>query len=104
MLRRVGYRQAAVAFVFTSLWFVLGFLLLLSPVPRALGIHSALLAMWILLFFGLLAVSGAALIMASLNGAFPPAERRRRYANAAAAAQSGARSPGSARAKQQQGG
>jgi len=100
MLRRIGYRQAAVTFVFTSLWFVLGFLLLWSPVPRALGIHSALLALWLLLFFGLLAVSGAALIMASFNGAFPPSGRRHRYANAAVPAATSARGTAPARAKQ----
>ena len=86
VLRSVRYRQAAIAFVFTSLWFVLGFLLLWSPLPRALGIHSMMLAAWLLFFFVLLAIDGVVLMLASLNSAFPPSGRRRaRYAGAAAA-------------------
>ncbi len=76
MLRRVGYRQAAVAVVFTSLWFVLGFLLLRSPVPGALHIQSKLLVAWLLLFFAMLAIDGIILMLASINGAFPPASTR----------------------------
>ena len=72
VLRSVRYRQAAIAFVFTSLWFVLGFLLLWSPLPRALGIHSMMLAAWLLFFFVLLAFDGVVLMLASLNSAFPP--------------------------------
>jgi hypothetical protein len=81
MLRRVTYRQAAIALVFTSLWFVLGFLLLWSPVPGALRIHSMLFAVWLLLFFVLLGFDGATMMLASMNGLFPPrAPRRARYA------------------------
>jgi hypothetical protein len=101
VLRSVRYRQAAIAFVFTSLWFVLGFLLLWSPLPRALGIHSMMLAAWLLFFFVLLAFDGVVLMLASLNSAFPPSGRRRaRYAGAAAAPPATARRTG---AKPQQG-
>lgn len=106
MLRSVRYRQAAIAFVFTSLWFVLGFLLLWSPLPGALGIHSMFLAAWVLFFFLLLAFDGVMLILASLNSAFPPSSpRRARYADAAAP-NTGRRPVGGAsgRAKTQHGG
>jgi hypothetical protein len=85
MLRHITYRQAAIALVFTSLWFVLGFLLLWSPVPGALGIHFMLLEAWLLLFFALLGLSGAILAAASVNGIFPPrAPKQVRYAQPAA--------------------
>ena len=103
MLRRIGYRQAAVAFVFTSLWFVLGFLLIWSPVPGALGIHATLLALWILFFFGLLALSGAVLIAASINATFPPASRRRARAGAQPQPAPAGRAPHAGRANPQQG-
>ncbi len=80
MLRGVGYRQAAVAVVFTSLWFVLGFLLIRSPVPGALHIQFKLLTAWLLLFFAMLAIDGIILMLASVNGAFPRAQRPRRTA------------------------
>ncbi len=103
VLRSVRYRQAAIAFVFTSLWFVLGFLLLWSPLPGALRIHSMMLAAWLLFFFVMLAFDGIVLMLASVNSAFPPASRRRaRLPGAAAAPPAGARRPGT-RAKTQQG-
>ena len=77
-MRRLRYRHAAIALVFTCLWFVLGFLLLWSPLPGALHIHSMLLAAWLLLFFAMLAISGAVMMFASFNGAFPPGGARRR--------------------------
>lgn len=90
MLRRVGYRQAAVAVVFTSLWFVLGFLLVRSPVPGALHIQFKLLTAWILLFFAMLAIDGLILMLASLNGAFPRAQRPQRTAGRSASTLPGA--------------
>ena len=76
-MRRLRYRHAAISLVFTSLWFVLGFILLWSPVPGALHIHSMMLGAWLLLFFGMVAISGLVLMAASFNGAFPPGGRRR---------------------------
>ena len=48
MIRRISYRSAATAFVFTGLWFVLG--LLWSPILPALGIRGQMLVAWLLLF------------------------------------------------------
>ena len=75
-MRRLRYRHAAISLVFTSLWFVLGFILLWSPIPGALHIHSMMLGAWLLLFFAMLAISGLVLMAASFNGAFPPGGRR----------------------------
>lgn len=100
-MRRFRYRHAAIALVFTSLWFVLGFLLLWSPVPGALHIHSMLLAAWLLLFFAMLAISGGVMMAASFNGIFPPGGPRRRIAGARQPAQQ-ARPAG--RPRTQQGG
>ncbi|MBF6600722.1 MAG: hypothetical protein IVW36_09445 [Dehalococcoidia bacterium] len=102
-MRRIRYRQAAIAFVFTSLWFVLGFLLLWSPLPGALGIRSMLLGAWLLLFFVMLAVAGAALMLAGLNGIFPSRARRARYSSPPAGVVAPGRRPdgrGAGRAKQ----
>ena len=71
-MRSVSYRTAAFAFIFTSLWFIIGLLLLWSPIPGALGIHGEMFVAWLLLFFVILAGSGITLILASINGAFPP--------------------------------
>ncbi len=73
MLRRVDYRIAINLFVFTGLWFVIGAIVLWSPVPDALGIGGGLFVMWLLLFFGVLAVAGSALTLAAINVAFPDA-------------------------------
>lgn len=73
MLRRVDYRIAINLFVFTALWFFIGAIVLWSPLPGALGIGSGLFVMWVLLFFGVLAVAGGALTLAALNVAFPDA-------------------------------
>src|SRR5437773_11511500 len=70
-MRRVSYRTAAFAFIFTSLWFIIGLLVLWSPIPSAMGIHSQMLVAWLLLFFVILGASGATLIVASINAAFP---------------------------------
>src|SRR5437868_2494609 len=74
-MRSVSYRTAAFAFIFTSLWFIIGLLVLWSPIPSAMGIHTEMLVAWLLLFFVILGASGATLILASINAAFP---RRRR--------------------------
>lgn len=74
MMRRVTYRSALTAFVFTGLWFVLGLLLLWSPIPGSLGIRAEMLATWLVLFLLILASAGAMLTLASYNDMFPPAE------------------------------
>ena len=91
MLRRIGYRAAATVFVFAGLWFVLGLLVLATPVPHALGIGSALFVAWLLLFLTVLALAGASLTMAAINGLFPP--RARRTAGVAAARPASSRAP-----------
>jgi hypothetical protein len=78
MIRRITYRSAATAFVFTGLWFVLGLLLLWSPIPGSLGIRGQMLVAWLLLFLLIMATAGAMLTLASFNGIFPPAERASR--------------------------
>ncbi len=72
MIRRVSYRSAVTAFVFAGLWFVLGLLLLWSPVPGALGIRGNMTMAWLFLFLVILAGAGATLTLASYNGIFPP--------------------------------
>ena len=67
MIRRISYRSAATAFVFAGLWFVLGLLLLWSPIPGALGIRTQMLLAWLFLFLLILAGSGAMLTLASYN-------------------------------------
>lgn len=86
MLRRVNYRTAAIAFVFASLWFILGAMFILTGITHALGIGSLFFGAWLLLFFLMLGGAGVVLTVASFNGVFPPsrAERRRRYSGAAA--------------------
>jgi hypothetical protein len=88
MLRRITYRTAATAFVFTGLWFVLGLMALWSPVPGALGIRGQMSVAWLLLSFVILGGSGAMLTVAALNGIFPAGQPRgaRRRAAAPAAA------------------
>jgi len=76
MLRSVTYRKAGNVFVFTALWFVFGAVALWSPLPGALGISGAMFGAWVLLFFAALALSGAMLMLAAINAAFP---RRPRY-------------------------
>jgi hypothetical protein len=76
MMRRVSYRTAFNAFVFTGLWLVLGGLVALSPAPRALGIDYGFFAAYVILFFVLLALSGVVLTLAAINTAFP-AQRSR---------------------------
>ena len=74
MIRRVSYRSAVTAFVFAGLWFVLGLLLLWSPIPGALGIRGNLVLAWLFLFLVIFAGAGATLTLASYNGIFPPDE------------------------------
>ena len=85
MLRRINYRHAANAFVFTALWFVIGAIALWSPIPGALGIAGEMFAAWLMLFFVILSVAGSVLTIAALNAAFPvePASRTRNRATAA---------------------
>jgi hypothetical protein len=72
MLRRISYRTAATAFVFTGLWFVLGLFLLWTPIPHVLGIRGALFPAWLILFLLELGVAGLTLFVAAINGMFPP--------------------------------
>lgn len=77
MIRGIGYRAAATVFVFAGLWFVLGILTLMSPVPHALGIGDEMFVAWLLLFLVILATAGGSLTMAAINGLFPPSEMPR---------------------------
>jgi hypothetical protein len=86
MIRRITYRSAATAFVFTGLWSVLGLLLLWSPIPSALGIRGQMLAAWLVLLLVILAGAGAMLTLASFNGIFPAAERTLRAVGSSPAA------------------
>src|SRR5262245_41755235 len=74
-MRRVTYRTAAFAFIFTSLWFIIGFVLLWSPIFSAMGIERGMFGAWLLLFFTTLGASGITLVVASFNAAFPPIRR-----------------------------
>ena len=74
MIRRISYKTAATAFVFTGLWFAIGLLLLWSPIPAALGIRGQMFVAWLTLWLLILAGSGAMLTLASFNGIFPAAE------------------------------
>jgi hypothetical protein len=80
MLRRIGYRAAGNAFVFTALWFALGLILLWTPIPGALGIGGDFFVAWLLLFLALLALAGFTLCIAAVNGIFPPNVRAPRGA------------------------
>jgi hypothetical protein len=91
-MRRVTYRLAATAFVFLGLWFVLGFLVLSSSIPGALGIAPRLFVVWLLLLFLIMGVAGGLLAAAAYNGLFPPDRprlRRGRRAQAPAARRPG---------------
>ena len=72
MLRRINYRHAINAFVFTALWFAIGAIVLWSPVPGALGIAGEMFAAWLVLFFVIMSAAGSLLTVAALNAAFPP--------------------------------
>ncbi|HLB23233.1 MAG TPA: hypothetical protein VJP07_04000 [Dehalococcoidia bacterium] len=74
-MRRLNYRHAITAFVFTACWLVLGFLFLISPIPDLLGITGELIQAWIVLSFVATGLSGAMLTMAAVNGIFPPVLR-----------------------------
>jgi len=80
MLRGVTYGMAATALAFTGLWFVIGIIVLLSPLPSALDIASRFFVAWLLLFLAILGASGLTLIVACINGV----PTRRRPARAAA--------------------
>ena len=79
-MRKISYRAAVTAFVFAGLWFVIGLVLLSTPIPHALGIRGALFVAWLLLFFAMLALSGLLLVIASINGMFPANVRAPRRA------------------------
>jgi len=81
-MRRIGYGYAVTALVFTALWFFIGLFVLWTPVPHALGIRGAMFVAWLLLFFAILGLSGVTLLIASLNGIFPPNVRAPRRAEA----------------------
>jgi len=70
-IRRIDYRLAVNAFVFTGLWFVIGAVLLWSPIPGALGIGGEMFGAWLVLFFLAMAGAGSVLTIASLNAVFP---------------------------------
>ena len=74
MLRRIRYRSAATTFVFCGLWFVLGLMMLASPIPHALGIGGAMFVAWFFVFLLGLAASGGALTVAAVNRLLPPTE------------------------------
>jgi hypothetical protein len=74
-MRRLGYRHAITAFIFTAFWLVFGFLFLISPVPGLLGIAGALIEAWILVGMLATGASGALLTLAAVNGLFPPVAR-----------------------------
>lgn len=90
MLRRINYRHAVNAFVFTALWFFIGALALWSPIPGALGIAGGMFAAWLVLFFIILAVAGSVLTVAALNAAFPPQPASPPHGRAMPARSSGA--------------
>ncbi len=73
-MRHLTYRQAITAFFFSGCWIVLGFLFLLSSIPGSLGIAAGLIEVWLVITFLTIAVSGAILTMAAINGLFPPEE------------------------------
>ena len=73
-IRQIDYRLALNAFVFTGLWFVIGAVLLWSPIPGALGIGGSMFGAWLVLFFLAMAAAGSLLTIASLNAVFPPRE------------------------------
>lgn len=72
MLRRMSYRSAGMAFLFAALWFVLGLMFVVSPIPGALGIGGQVFVAWFMLFLIALAGAGASLTLAAINGIFPP--------------------------------
>ena len=75
MIRKIDYRFAANAFIFCALWFLIGAILLLSPLPGKLGIGGEMFAVWLVLFFLAMASAGSLLTVASLNTLFPPHSR-----------------------------
>jgi hypothetical protein len=68
----MSYRTAATAFVFTGFWFVMGLILLWTPIPHALGIRGEMFAVWLVLFLMSMGAAGFILFMAAVNGIFPP--------------------------------
>lgn len=70
-IRSISYRVAKIAFVFAGLWFLIGAIVLWSPLPDAMGIAGPMFAAWFVLFFLGLAVAGSLLTIAALNAAFP---------------------------------
>ena len=87
MLRQVTYRTAVNMIIFTTLWFIIGALVMWSPVPGALGISGGFFVAWLFLFFTVLAATGASLSLAAWNGIFPPSQNRSARRRAALVAQ-----------------
>lgn len=101
-MRRVSYRSAATAFVFTGLWFVFGIVFLLTPIAGSLGIRGQMFVAWLLLFFLALILSGGMLLAASLHQLFGEGGGRRprgRTRESSPAEYSRATRPGPARAQ-----
>jgi hypothetical protein len=90
MLRQVTYRTAVNLIIFTTLWFVVGAIVMWSPVPGALGISEGFFIAWLFLFFMVLAATGASLTVAAWNEVFPPHQGRGARRRAAAAQQAAA--------------
>jgi hypothetical protein len=87
MLRQVTYRTAVNLILFTALWFIIGAIVMWSPVPGALGISEGFFIAWLFLFFFVLAATGASLTVAAWNGVFPLSENRGARRRAMLAAQ-----------------
>jgi hypothetical protein len=71
-VRAISYRIAGTAFVFAALWFMIGAIVLWTPLPGSMGIAGQMFAAWFVLFFLALAIAGSLLTIAALNAAFPP--------------------------------
>lgn len=71
-MRRLSYKHALTALFFSGVWFVAGFLFMLSPIPNALGIGGELFQAWLVIFLIAMAIGGSMLTMAAFNGLFPP--------------------------------
>ena len=70
-LRTIDHVLPRNAFIFAALWFIIGAIMLWSPIPGELGIGAELFAVWLVLFFLALAAAGSLLTIASLNTLFP---------------------------------
>jgi hypothetical protein len=87
-VRAITYRLAGTAFVFAALWFIIGAIVLWSPLPGSMGIAGPMFAAWFVLFFLALAIAGSLLTIAALNAAFPTRAAANRRASPARPASS----------------